>query len=169
VWRRLCAAFVVVASLAAVSACSSSSSKSAPANPLQLDMIPAAIKALETQLGGPQKYFEINATSTLVNLFVATDNATKAVAYVYAAKLQAPAAPEAASGPIFTAADVEFDPKTVLTKVLKQLPDSSYRLFAVTGTAAGPAQYVVTVDSSQGGELDVSVTATGDILNAVDP
>ena len=57
---------------------------------------------MEAKLGGPQQYFEVNATVTLVNLFVATVGGTQAVAYVYDADgtLEAPAAPEPAPPPV---------------------------------------------------------------------
>ena len=36
-----------------------------------VDEIDDAVTALETKLGAPQQFFEINATSSLVNLIVA--------------------------------------------------------------------------------------------------
>ena len=48
-----------------------------------LDQIAPAIAAVEAELGGPQQYFEINATPQVVNLFVATDDATTVTPYVY--------------------------------------------------------------------------------------
>ena len=71
-----------------------------------MELIHPAVAALEAKLGGPQKYLEVNASPTLVNLFVAVDNATQAVAYVYAeGKLSDAAAPEQvkAGAPTFAA------------------------------------------------------------------
>ena len=46
----------------------------APLPPPIVDQIAAAVDALETELGGPQRYFEINATAQLINLFVALND-----------------------------------------------------------------------------------------------
>ena len=168
-FRRATAVIVMISALIGTTACSSSSSKKSAISPLRVEMIPAAIAALEKQLGGPQQYFEINATPTLVNLFVATDNATKAVAYVYAGALQSPAAPTTAHGNTFVAGAISFDKDHVLAKVVKQLPTSQFETFAITGAPTGPPRYLVTVRSAQGGELDISVLGNGDIVAAEDP
>lgn len=133
--------------------------------PLLVDQIGVAVSALEAELGGPQQYFEVNATPTLVNVFVATSNATQAVAYVFAAgKLAAPSPALAASGPTFAKRDIDFDPTRVLAGVVRQLPDSSPLLFSVVGRPVGGVDNSVTVGSSQGAEFKVYLRADGAIL-----
>jgi len=133
--------------------------------PLLIEQIKPAIAAVEAELGGPQQFFEVNATPTLVNLFVATEGATTAVAYIYqAGVLQAPAEPQTASGPTFAAADLTFDETRVLANVVSSLPDSTLRGFSAVGVEGGGVSYIVTVDSSRGGSLEVTVGPTGAIL-----
>ena len=48
-----------------------------------VDEIYAAVKALETKLGAPQQFFEINATSNLVNLIVALNDGKVVQPWVY--------------------------------------------------------------------------------------
>jgi len=136
--------------------------------PLLIQDIRPAMAAVESTLGGPQRYFEVNATPTLVNLFVANTDGTQATAYVYAAnKLEDPAPAKPASGPTFAASDVAFDQTKVLANIVAALPESRFRVFSVVG-AAPPAvvNYLVTVDSTGGGELQVPVSADGRILGA---
>ncbi|CAB4892790.1 unannotated protein [freshwater metagenome] len=154
-----------------VSVAAAASSASAGSElPLRVEQIRPAVAALEAKLGGAQQYLEVNATPTLVNLFVATDNATHAVAYVYAqGTLSEPAAPEVvkAGAPTFGAADIAFDAARVLAPLLVQLPNSQYRVFSVVGVAGGGVSYLVTVGSAQGGQLEVPVGADGSITGAV--
>ncbi|MEO6125688.1 MAG: hypothetical protein ABIR32_18460 [Ilumatobacteraceae bacterium] len=133
--------------------------------PVRVEQISAAIAMLETKLGAPQQYFEINATPSIVNLFVAIDGATQAVAYVYlSGDIGEPAAPLAASGPTFVAGDLDFDPGLVLAKARAELPTSDFRLFSITGVAAGGAQYRAIVQSTKGTEFAVFLSGSGSIL-----
>ena len=133
--------------------------------PVLIEQIRPAIAAVEKALGGPQRFFEVNATPTLVNVYVAESNATQAVAYVFmTGALQAPAAPQAASGPTFGAADLTFDETRAMATVVGSLPKSTFRLFSVVGVQDGGVSYLVTVDSPLGGEFEVTIGPTGKIL-----
>lgn len=135
--------------------------------PLRIELIGEAIAAVEAALGGPQRYFEVNATPTLVNLFVAVDDATAAVAYTFiGGVLGEPAEQKEASGPTFAAADVAFDPRRVLANVVGSLPTSNYRAFSVLGADTGGAdsvRYVVVIESADGQGLQVFVDGNGAI------
>lgn len=178
--RRVLAVVLLSAPIAACSSQSNSAGTAVGAStiatvagsalPLRIELIRPAVAALEAKLGGAQTYLEVNASPTLVNLFVAVNNATQAVAYVYAeGKLSDPAAPEPvkAAAPTFAAKDIAFDDSRVLASVLAALPDSTYRVFSVVGVGGGGVSYLVTMESSKGGELQVPVKADGSIIGAV--
>ncbi len=172
----VCFAAVAVAAVAGCSSSNPSSSSNAvtttaapiPAGaaPVLLDKIRPAVAALEAQLGGAQQYFEVNATVTLVNLFVATDDATKAVAYVYDADgtLEPPAVAVPASGPTFAASQMTFDETRVMALTVSQLPTSTFLRFSVTGADGGGVGYAITAGSSTGTEFQISVGPTGNVL-----
>lgn len=130
-----------------------------------LEQIRPAVTALEAELGGPQHYFEINATPTLVNLFVANGDQTQAVAYVYESKaLQPPADAQPANGPTFTAAEMTFDETQVMALTVAQLPNSTFLRFAATGLAGGGVRYTIATLSELGTEFDVLVGPTGNVV-----
>ena len=130
-----------------------------------LEQIRPAVAALEAQLGGPQRYFEINATPTLVNLFVAVDDATQAVAYIYAQDaLQPPADARPASGPTFAASEMTFDETRVMALTVSQLPTSAFLRLAVTGIEEGAVNYTIVTLSDLGTEFQVFVGPMGDVL-----
>ncbi|HRE02800.1 MAG TPA: hypothetical protein PLV68_15980 [Ilumatobacteraceae bacterium] len=142
-------------------------------SPLRVGQIGAAVAAVEAAEGGAARYFEINASPTVVNLFVAREadaNSTTSdmavVAYVYAAgALQAPSEPSPAAGPTFAYSSVSIDTARVLSPTLAQLPTSTPRLFSIVGVAdADAAQYQIVVESSQGTELTVFVRGDGEII-----
>ena len=133
-----------------------------------VEEIGAAITALEAQLGGPQQYFEVNATSKLVNLFVSLNDGAIAQPWVYLGGQLTSQEGQAAGGGTFAATDLDFDPATVLSKVLTELPGATIESFYINGDGKGNVQYGALVTSAQGGGLDVLLGPNGEIL-AVDP
>jgi hypothetical protein len=161
------AALVAAALVIVVGGCGSDdSSDDVPA--LRVDLIDDAVAAVEAELGGPQQYFEINATSDLVNLYVADDVTAEATSYVYRAdgSLDPPVGPGAAEGETFGADAIEVDEGSVLDDVLAELPESIPLAFAVTGTGEGAVQYQVILQSARGGRLAVYVDGDGTILGS---
>ena len=172
-------ALPVTAALALVGAARSSDASSAgttvasvPAiaavvdDPPRVDMIAPAIAAVEAELGGPQEYFEINATSKLVNVIVAVNDATVAQYWVYLDGELTSGQAQDAQGNTFTAAAVTFDPDAVLTQIQRDLPDSSIDLFFVQGGADGSVRYTALVSSQAGGQLEVVVGPDGTVQQA---
>lgn len=133
-----------------------------------VDEIDDAITALEAELGGPQQYFEINATSQLVNLIVALNNGQVAQPWVYLDGEVSSTEGQPASGFTFVADALDFDPETVLGNLQFELPQSSADLFFIEGGEGGIVRYSVAVTSQQGGQLVVVVGPDGAVLS-VDP
>jgi hypothetical protein len=129
-----------------------------------------AIEAVEAELGAGQAFFEVTANQQVVNLFVAVDDATAAVPYVFLdGELQPPApALTGASGFTFGADAVDFDEETILDAVAAELPDSTIEALSVEGGEGGVVRYVLALSSAEGGRLDVTVAPDGAVL-AVDP
>ncbi|MEP7201750.1 MAG: hypothetical protein ABI894_04020 [Ilumatobacteraceae bacterium] len=132
-------------------------------DPPRVDLIDDAVAALEAQLGGPQQFFEINATSSLVNLIVALNDGTVAQPWVYVQGDLSSSEGAEASGFSFSGTALDFDPDTVLSKLQAELPQSSPDLFFVEGGQGGVVQYSVAVTSKQGGQLVVVVGPDGTI------
>lgn len=130
--------------------------------------IDAAVAALEAQLGGAQQYFEINATAKLVNLFVSLNDGAIAQPWVFLDGVLTSQEGKAASGGTFAAADLDFDPTLVLSKITSELPGATIESFYINGDGQGHVQYGALVTSQQGGGLDVLVGADGSI-QSVDP
>jgi hypothetical protein len=132
--------------------------------------IRAAVDAVEAEMGAGQDYFEVTATPQLTNVFVAVDDATAAVPYLFVDGELQPPAPTltGASGFTFTADAIDFDEDTVLDAIAGELPDASIEALSVEGGDGGTVRYVVSVRSAVGGALDVTVGPDGSVL-AVDP
>ena len=131
-----------------------------------MEDISAAVAAVESALGGVQRYYEVNATPTLVNVFVAGADGA-ATAYVYDAvadSLGEPTALGPGTGNTFTWSQADFDADQVLRPTLEQLPEALPRTFAVTAASDTAVQYVITMESKQGGILDVQVDGDGAVL-----
>lgn len=134
----------------------------------RVDLIGPAVAALDAQLGGPQQYFEINATSKLVNLIIAVNNATLAQTWLYLDGQLTSKDAQPASGHTFAGAALTFDPATVLAQVHHDLPDSVLDFFYVLGGTDGSVQYKVDTTSSKGGQLEVTLGPDGTVQE-VDP
>lgn len=122
-----------------------------------------AVNALEAKLGGPQQYFEINATAHLVNVIVALNDGKVAQPWVYIDGELSSTDGAAATGFSFAASALNFDPAKVLSKLQEQLPESSPDLFFVEGGEGGTVRYSVAVTSKQGGQLVVIVGPDGSV------
>ena len=129
-----------------------------------------AIEAVESELGAGQEYFEVTANQQVVNLFVAVDDATAAVPYVYLDGALQPPAPAltGASGFTFGADAVDFDEDSILDAVTEELPDSTIEALSIEGGDGGIVRYVIALVSPEGGRLDVTVGPDGAVI-AVDP
>ncbi len=155
---------MAIVAAALLAACGGAESPQRP----QLDQIGPAIAAVERKLGGPQQYFEINATPQVVNLFVADATKTTVTPYVYVGGTVAESAPPAgASGNTFAASALTVDPRTILDHVVDRLPDSDIVLFTIAGGPGGAVQYSAGVKSAKGGTLEVTLAADGTVEAAV--
>lgn len=138
------------------------SGESADALPL-VGRIPDAVKALEAKLGGPQQFFEINATAHLVNLIVALNDGKVAQPWVYLDGELSSTEGASATGFSFAGSALDFDPDKVLSRLEAELPESSPDLFFIEGGAGGTVRYSVAVTSKHGGQLVVVVGPDGTI------
>jgi hypothetical protein len=129
-----------------------------------------AIDAVEAELGGGQMFFEVTASRQVINLFVAVDDATAAVPYVFLDGELQPPAPKltGASGFTFAGDAVDFDEGSILDDISSELPDSTIETLSIEGGDGGVVRYVVSTLSPGGGRLDVTVTPDGAVVE-VDP
>lgn len=134
----------------------------------EVELIDDAVAALQAKLGGPQQFFEINATPSLVNLIVALNDGKVAQPWVYLDGELTSTEGAEATGFSFAASALDFDPDKVLSKLQAELPESSPDLFFVEGGEGGIVRYSVAVTSRQGGQLIVVVGPDGTV-QSVDP
>ncbi|MFN8020260.1 MAG: hypothetical protein U0Q03_01925 [Acidimicrobiales bacterium] len=136
---------------------------------LLVDRVPEAVAAVEAEVGGPQPLFEIDANFAFVNVIVATEESTKAVRYRWVPEqpLDVQEMGEA-QGATFLAADVDYDPRRVLSCVRSELASSTIDLLEIVGSGDGTPVYTVFVTSAQGGQLAVQVSGEGQV-QSVDP
>jgi hypothetical protein len=181
-WDGVARRLAVVALVAViVTACrgSGDSSTTEPATSATIGAVPSsalpevgliddAVAALQTKLGGPQQFFEINATSSLVNLIVALNDGKVAQPWVYLDGELTSTEGAEASGFSFAASALDFDPDKVLSKLEAELPQSSPDLFFIEGGEGGIVRYSVAVTSRLGGQLIVVVGPDGTV-QSVDP
>jgi hypothetical protein len=126
-------------------------------------LVDDAVNALEAKLGGPQQFFEINATAQLINLIVALNDGKVAQPWVYLDGELSSTEGAAATGFSFARSALDFDPDKVLSKLQAELPESSPDLFFIEGGEGGTVRYSVAVTSKQGGQLVVVVGPDGTV------
>ena len=131
-----------------------------------VDHVDDAIAAVEAALMGPQKYFEINATAQLVNLFVALEDGTAAQAWLYLDGELTSDEPAPAKGGTFRAADLDIDSATIFSRLQIELPGATVESFYIHGDGQGAVQYGVLLTTSLGGALDVRLSSAGQILSS---
>lgn len=126
----------------------------------------AAVDAVESELGAPQAFFEVTSNARFTNVFVAVDDGSAAVPYLFVDGELQPAAPQVdgASGDTFTRSDVDFDPDRVVGVAQAQLPEATVDSLSVYGSGIG-VTYVLSATSASGGILDVVVGADGSVLS----
>ena len=132
---------------------------------LRVDLIDDAVAALEAERGPGQRYFEINATDDLVNLFVVGDADGEVVPYVFlGGELSSEAPATGAEGNTFTADRLAFDPLKVTSCVADRLEAATLIAFEVLAGADGNVQYSVITRSTAGGRLISTVGPAGAIV-----
>ena len=170
--RRVAVAGAVVACLT-LTGCSDDSASPDSTTPAAVstelpivEQIGDAIAALEAELGGPQEYFEINATARLINLFVALDDATSVQPWLYFNGELTFEELAPAEGGTLRAASVDFDAATIFSKLQAELPGSTIESFYIHGDGQGAVQYGALLTTSQGGAIDVQLSPSGGILSS---
>ncbi len=173
--RRATLAALAIALGCIAGACSSGGAGSdttspARAEPARIDDVVPAIAAVEAARGGPQRYTEINANESVVNLFVAQPDGTE-LAYVYRdGKLDPPAAPQPQKqGAVtFDLSSVDRGAIAGFDDLLKKdLPDAVLRRLTLVVIPDKGLNWVATVVNSKGSPIDVVLSPAGAIVGAV--
>lgn len=162
---RLVARFVALVTVFGACAGADPSAGGATASPVPIvDQIGDAIAAVEAELGGPQEYFEINATARLINLFVAVDDRAGVQPWLYFEGELTADETVPAEGGVLRAADIDFDPLTIFAALQAELPDATIETFYLHGDGQGAVRYSALLTTAQGGAIDVQLAADGRIL-----
>lgn len=130
------------------------------------DMAPAA-KALETKLGGPQRYTEINATDKGVNLFVAVDGANEVAWYYEAGRLDGPG-PSQAAAPDHTPFGLENvalgRAAGIARNAVDRSPTATMRAFTLRQEGQLGLVWALDFQSSRGGLLHMTYAPGGGFI-----
>jgi hypothetical protein len=170
----LATALLVALLMAPLAACSgggssSGSTTTAPPVVLRLDLVPAAVAAVEAARGGPPQFTEINAFDQGVNLFVATGDGNE-LAYVYrdGTGLEPPSAPQPATETPFATTGVALDAGARLPNdVAGRLPGARPVAVSLLQRPADGLVWDVSVIGAKGAALDVLYTPQGALLSVV--
>ena len=130
-----------------------------------VEQIDDAVIALEAELGGPQEYFEINATAQLVNLFVALEEGTQVQPWVYLDGELTSEDSQPAQGGTLRGVEVDFDAATIFAQLQTALPGATVESFYIHGNGEGAVQYGALLTTAQGGAIDVQLRSDGQIIS----
>ena len=136
---------------------------------LRLDLVPAAVAAVEAARGGPQQFTEINAFDQGVNLFVATGDGNE-LAYVYrdGTGLDPPSAPQPATETPFATTGVALDAGARLpSDVAGRLPGARPVAVSLVQRPDAGLVWDVAVIGAKGSPLDVLYTPQGALLTVI--
>lgn len=165
---------VVLLSSASLVGCSSE----AESDPLAIDVIDEAIAAVDDHFGLQAEFYEINATSDGVNLFVSTigtDSNSAVVQARFTSSEGLVVADEAvpSDGPVFRGTAVDFDPSSIIDTAIAELSTAQPRVFIITAASdstnepdGGRVSYRLIMESQRGGRLVVFLDARGTILGS---
>jgi hypothetical protein len=157
-----------------LAACSSDSTS----EPLAIDDIDEAISAVGEHFDADVDFYEINATSDGVNLFVSTTGADDSPAVVQARFTRAGGLVVAdesvpADGPVFRGSAVEFDPDSIIETAISELSTAQPRMFIITalgdaasGSPSDRVSYRLIMESQRGGRLVVFLDSRGTVLGS---
>lgn len=171
--RRVLLMTLVLAS-AWLAACSSESKP----DPLAIDSIDEAISAVADHFDADVDFYEINATSDGVNLFVSTTGSDAGPSVVQARFTTANGLVVAddavpAEGPVFRGSAVDFDPASIIESAVSELTSAQPRTFIITAagdsasnTPSDQVSYRLIMESQRGGRLVVFLDSRGTVLGS---
>ncbi len=133
---------------------------------LRVDEIDDAVDAVASLTGQPSKFFEINATPDLINLFL-DDGQGRAINFVWEnGSLRDETEVASADGRSFDASEMAFSSE-VYARVEGELPESLLRAFTITADGPnGEILHRVVLQSERGGQFAVLVDPVGEILGS---
>lgn len=161
--RRL--GFLLIVGALAVG-CSSTGKTAAPQ--MRAADIPAAVRAVEQAVGGPQRYTEINANADGVTLFVTSGDTDEVSYFFHDGTLDPPSAPSPRQDEPFALDGVPLDVGAQLVTRIEQEFKGAVvtRLALIDLPDQGPG-WALTHRSASGGLLNSFYSPTGEVKVAV--
>jgi hypothetical protein len=129
--------------------------------------IAPAVEALETMLGGPQEFVEINADAQIVSLIVYDRDSSQATSYRYLrGQIARFGEPFAISGGRPLRAEwIDFDPATMFDALRSEVPEANIVGFVILAGSEGSVTYETFLQSRQGGQILVTLGSDGQVLS----
>lgn len=164
--------------LSLASVCLVACSSDSKSEPLAIDAIDMAISAVSEHFDADVDFYEINATSDGVNLFVSTTGVDAGPAVVQArftreGELVVADESVPAEGLVFRGSAVDFDSATIIDAAVGELSTAEPRMFIITavGDAANSSpsdrvSYRLIMESQRGGRLVVFLDSRGTVLGS---